>query len=133
MPDAKNVVQAHFSGYAFHITNPDDVLRGAKPKLEERGPYVYLADTVKDSEGMIWSDDSADLTYRDDQKGGPGVGSVISDLSGLAGDFTQGCQMAKFDPFLSLDCARVEGLGAQGGGREGAIQGKEGIKSCCVA
>ena len=25
----------------------------------------------------------------------------------------QGCQMAKFDPFLSLDCARVEGVGAQ--------------------
>ena len=23
------------------------------------------------------------------------------------------CQMAKFDPFLSLDCARVEGVGAQ--------------------
>ena len=23
----------------------------------------------------------------------------------------QGCQMAKFDPFLSLDCARVEGGG----------------------
>ena len=22
-----------------------------------------------------------------------------------------GCQMAKFDPFLSLDCARVEGVG----------------------
>ena len=40
---------------------------------------------------------------------------------------------AKFDPFLSLDCARVEGLGAQGGGRGSAIQGKEGIKFCCVA
>ena len=25
----------------------------------------------------------------------------------------QGCQMAKFDPFLSLDCARVEGVGAE--------------------
>ena len=25
----------------------------------------------------------------------------------------QGCQMAKFDPFLSWDCARVEGMGAQ--------------------
>ena len=25
----------------------------------------------------------------------------------------QGCQMAKCDPFLSLDCARVEGEGAQ--------------------
>ena len=58
--------QAHFSGYAFHITNPDQVLKGAKPKLEERGPYVYAADTVKDSEGMIWSDDAADLTYRDE-------------------------------------------------------------------
>ena len=23
----------------------------------------------------------------------------------------QGCQMAKFDPFLPLDCARVEGWG----------------------
>ena len=22
----------------------------------------------------------------------------------------EGCQMAKFDPFLSLDCARVEGV-----------------------
>ena len=26
---------------------------------------------------------------------------------------SQGCQMAKCDPFLSLDCARVEGVGAQ--------------------
>ena len=26
----------------------------------------------------------------------------------------QGCQMAKFDPLLSLDCARVDGVGAQG-------------------
>ena len=31
----------------------------------------------------------------------------------------QGCQMAKFDPFLSLDFARVDWV-------EGAIQGKEG-------
>ena len=38
----------------------------------------------------------------------------------------QGFQMAKFDPFLSLDCARVEGVG-------GVIQGKEGIKFCSVA
>ena len=33
--------------------------------------------------------------------------------------------MVKFDPFLSLDCARVEG--------GGAIQGKEGIKLCHLA
>ena len=35
---------------------------------------------------------------------------------------------AKFDPFLSLDCARV-----QGGGTGGAIQGEEGIKFCHLA
>ena len=35
--------------------------------------------------------------------------------------------MAKFDPFLSLDCTRVEGVGGE------AIQGKEGIKFCNVA
>ena len=48
-------------------------------------------------------------------------------------DLYQGCQMAKFYPFLSLDCAGVEGLGAPGGGRGGTIQGKEGIKFCCIA
>ena len=32
----------------------------------------------------------------------------------------QGCQMAKFDPFLSLDCAGVEGVGAQSKERKGS-------------
>ena len=32
----------------------------------------------------------------------------------------QGCQMAKFDPFLSLDCAMVEGVGAQSKERKGS-------------
>ena len=32
---------------------------------------------------------------------------------------TQGCQVAKFDPFLSLDCARVEGVGAASKERKG--------------
>ena len=34
--------------------------------------------------------------------------------------FEQGCQIAKFDPFLSLDCARVEGVGAQSKERKGS-------------
>ena len=34
------------------------------------------------------------------------------------------CYAAKFDPFLSLDCARVEGIGAQS---------KKGIKFCNLA
>ena len=32
----------------------------------------------------------------------------------------QCCQMAKFDPLLSLDCARVEGVGAQSKERKGS-------------
>ena len=32
----------------------------------------------------------------------------------------QGCQMAKFDPFLSLDCTRVEGVGMQSKERKGS-------------
>ena len=32
----------------------------------------------------------------------------------------QGCQMAKFDPFRSLDWARVEGEGAQSKERKGS-------------
>ena len=32
----------------------------------------------------------------------------------------QGCKMAKFDPFLSLDCARAEGVGAQSKERKGS-------------
>ena len=35
-------------------------------------------------------------------------------------DSLQGCQIAKFDPFLSLDCARVEGVGAQSKERKGS-------------
>ena len=32
----------------------------------------------------------------------------------------QGCQKAKFDPFLFLDCARVEGVGTQSKERKGS-------------
>ena len=39
---------------------------------------------------------------------------------GSEGGNQQGCQMAKFDPFLSLDCARVEGVGAQSKERKGS-------------
>ena len=34
-------------------------------------------------------------------------------------DLHQSCQMAKYDPFLSLDCARVDGVGAQSKERKG--------------
>ena len=46
------------------------------------------------------------LTYRAD------TGPAFTHSDDLI-TFIQSCQMAKFDPFLSLDCARVEGEGAQ--------------------
>ena len=42
----------------------------------------------------------------------------------------QGCQMARFDPFLSLDCARVEGVAAWG---RNPRKGKDHILQCSVA
>ncbi|XP_015177695.1 PREDICTED: sensory neuron membrane protein 2-like [Polistes dominula] len=30
-----------FTIYLFHVENPDDVLLGERPRLIERGPYVY--------------------------------------------------------------------------------------------
>ena len=52
---------------------------------------------------------------------------LVARGEGDRGNHLQGCQMAKFDPFLSLDCARVEGVGAQ------SKESKEGIKFCSVA
>ena len=39
--------------------------------------------------------------------------SESSEMGRWSVSWGQGCQIAKFDPFLSLDCARVEGVGAQ--------------------
>ena len=49
-----------------------------------------------------------------------GAVRVDAALLGLEGLPVQGCQMAKFDSFPSLDCARVEGLGAQSKERKGS-------------
>merc|ERR1711892_490403 len=64
-------VQAHLTGFAFHVTNPEAVQRGEKPVLEEVGPFVYKAVTVKDSvdqdtrkEQLEYNQDGETLTYR---------------------------------------------------------------------
>ena len=55
--------------------------------------------------------------------------AVYSNLTYL---FT--CQTFQFMAKFGLDCARVEGVGAQSNPTHpGAIQGKEGIKFCSVA
>ena len=54
------------------------------------------------------------LVRHNDRTNGNAGGDDVDD------DDDQGCQMAKFDPFLSLDCARVEGVGAQSKERKGS-------------
>uniref|UniRef100_A0A8C5KY81 Scavenger receptor class B member 1 n=1 Tax=Jaculus jaculus TaxID=51337 RepID=A0A8C5KY81_JACJA len=34
-------VPFYLSVYFFHVSNPDEILKGEKPQVEERGPYVY--------------------------------------------------------------------------------------------
>lgn len=31
----------HFKSYLFNITNPEEVMAGGKPMMQEIGPYVY--------------------------------------------------------------------------------------------
>ena len=55
---------------------------------------------------------------REEDEGAPRVAPVHG--RGRRHPHLQGCQMAKFDPFLSLHCARVEGVGAQCKERKGS-------------
>ncbi|XP_068608709.1 scavenger receptor class B member 1 [Brachionichthys hirsutus] len=42
-------VPFYMSVYFFHILNPKEILKGEKPMLEERGPYVYRKYIQKDN------------------------------------------------------------------------------------
>ena len=64
-------VKAHLTAFGFHLTNPEAVIKGRKPILEEVGPFVYKAVTVKDSvdfkSGHVnfqYNEDGETLTYR---------------------------------------------------------------------
>lgn len=43
------------SAYFFEVLNPDQVLKGAKPVLSQRGPYVYRSGTTCVQLGMSLS------------------------------------------------------------------------------
>ena len=64
-------MQAHLTAYGFHVVNPNSVVEGRKPILEEVGPFVYKAVTIKDSVNLTdgnvnlkYNDDGETLTYR---------------------------------------------------------------------
>ncbi len=58
-------VQPYLYGYGFHVTNVDEILRGGRPVVKERGPYVYRSINIKDADdNMRFSEDDSLLTYR---------------------------------------------------------------------
>ncbi|XP_040564002.2 LOW QUALITY PROTEIN: lysosome membrane protein 2-like [Lepeophtheirus salmonis] len=58
-------VQPHLSAYAFHVENPEGVLRGDKPRVREVGPFVYSSSTLKDTDDTLkWESDNEKITYR---------------------------------------------------------------------
>ena len=57
-------MEAHLTAYGFNVTNPEEVIKGGKPKLVEVGPFVYRAVTVKDSVELQYDEGGETLTYR---------------------------------------------------------------------
>ena len=49
------------SMYLFHVLNPDEVSAGAKPRLEQRGPYVFTEQHYKTN--IVWNDNDT-VTYK---------------------------------------------------------------------
>ena len=96
----------------------------------ERGFFALLFAAVGGWDGDGWSTDVVVIPEDVEATGAASTTSTVASSlvveDAVWGSCEQGCQMAKFDPFLSLDCTMVEGVG-------GAIREKEGIKYCSVA
>ena len=60
-PWVNSTVPIYAKYYLFHIVNPDEVKKGAKPVLEERGPYTYIVHTQKFN--ITWQHSNATVSY----------------------------------------------------------------------
>ncbi|XP_064128126.1 scavenger receptor class B member 1 isoform X1 [Loxodonta africana] len=57
-------VPFYLSVYFFHVVNPDNVLKGEKPQVQERGPYVYREFRHKSNITFNDNDTVSFLEYR---------------------------------------------------------------------
>ncbi|KAL7058179.1 hypothetical protein AAHC03_016934 [Spirometra sp. Aus1] len=83
-----------FSIYMYNITNPKEILRGQRPKLQEVGPYVYWEISAKENVTPVAFEARSSLSYmkrttytfdRSLSVGDPSTAEVISlSLSSLA-------------------------------------------------
>ena len=93
-------------------TSPSLVDGPVKEPVEQGGPGVVAHREPESPDRVSLRVHAAHVVKPDDDNG-----LLIFHAFANLG---QGCQMAKFDPFLSLDCARVEGVGAQSKERKGS-------------
>ena len=54
------------SMYLWEVKNPEDFSQGAKPVLEERGPYVFTEQHYKTN--ITWNDNNGTVTYKQIRK-----------------------------------------------------------------
>jgi hypothetical protein len=54
-------VDTYFSVYQFHVANADAVLAGEKPRMVEKGPYVFRSKGI--NEKIEWSSDFKKVSY----------------------------------------------------------------------
>ena len=91
------------------------------PNARSFTPFVLNPDakefTPKQSEGQMQGQKCSTPDIRLDPPSPSDESSVRTPDNNALGEC---CQMAKFDRFLSLDCARVEGVGAQSKERKGS-------------
>ena len=53
--------EVHYDTYFFNITNPEEILNGAKPHVEEKGPYAH--DEYFQKFDVTWNDNEEEVTY----------------------------------------------------------------------
>lgn len=55
-----------FNVYLFTVENPEEILKGAKPVVKEKGPYVYKL--YKWKEDIIWNYTTDEISYYEYEK-----------------------------------------------------------------